>query len=564
MMLQYSPLVFSLAAGTIFLALLAIYAGKRRHLPGVFPIFVFFLAATIWSGTYALSIATADLDTNIVLNCIAFPAIVAIPVICLIFTLWYTERDVKQSRLFLTLVFVIPVVSVILDLTNPLHNMIYAGFFQMVGPRGEILWYFQKGPLFWLTIAYSLVMVLFSIFLLVLRYRSVGAIFRTQIQLLLLTIFLPLITFGAYLLDLGPIPGLDLTPLALAVSGLALMAATLYFELFSLQPLTHTLVVNTLQDPVIATSRDGAVILMNPAAESIIGINQHLASGALLTNVRPDLGRYLELPDSPDQHLPEYTLKQGDSDRIYDVRSVLIQQEAGADEGNILTFRDITDRRNAENALLMANRKLKILTSIVRHDIKNRLTALNLFLDLASEEEDKNTIREDLNQAKNSAEGILSLVNFTQKYENIGASGPSWHRVGTLLEKAKNSLDTTNIQVVDETGSLEIFADPLIEGVFYNLLDNALRYAEGMTIFRAGYRRAGEALILVIEDNGPGVSQADKEKIFERGYGKNTGMGLFLVREILGITGMTIRETGTEETGAKFEILVSPGHFRFL
>ena len=56
-----------------------------------------------------------------------------------------------------------------------------------------------------------------------------------------------------------------------------------------------------------------------------------------------------------------------------------------------------------------------------------------------------------------------------------------------------------------------------------------------------------------------GISPDQKESIFERGYGKNTGMGLFLAREILAITGITIAETGKPGKGARFEITVPAG-----
>ena len=74
--------------------------------------------------------------------------------------------------------------------------------------------------------------------------------------------------------------------------------------------------------------------------------------------------------------------------------------------------------------------------------------------------------------------------------------------------------------------------------------------------------KLGEALRKAYEDNGIGIPAAEKEKIFERGYGKNTGLGLFLAREILAITDMTIRETGTEGTGARFEIHVPENAYR--
>ena len=104
---------------------------------------------------------------------------------------------------------------------------------------------------------------------------------------------------------------------------------------------------------------------------------------------------------------------------------------------------------------------------------------------------------------------------------------------------------------------------PLLEKVFYNLFDDALRYGgEKMTAVRAYYRTGDSALTLVIEDDGVGIPARDKSRIFERGFGKNTGLGLFLVKEILAITGISIRETGIPGSGARFEITVPNGAWR--
>jgi signal transduction histidine kinase len=67
---------------------------------------------------------------------------------------------------------------------------------------------------------------------------------------------------------------------------------------------------------------------------------------------------------------------------------------------------------------------------------------------------------------------------------------------------------------------------------------------------------------VICEDNGVGVPEEEKEKIFQREFGKHTGYGLFLAREILGITGFFIRETGIPGKGARFEILIPEGSFR--
>jgi len=103
-----------------------------------------------------------------------------------------------------------------------------------------------------------------------------------------------------------------------------------------------------------------------------------------------------------------------------------------------------------------------------------------------------------------------------------------------------------------------------VEKVFYNLIDNTLRYGgDKLTTIRITSHAEGPALVLVFEDDGVGVAERDKKVIFDKGFGKNTGLGLFLTREILSITGLTIAETGVAGSGARFEITIPAGGFRF-
>jgi len=103
----------------------------------------------------------------------------------------------------------------------------------------------------------------------------------------------------------------------------------------------------------------------------------------------------------------------------------------------------------------------------------------------------------------------------------------------------------------------------MVVRMFYNLMDNAARYGGKITTIRFAIEEAGDNHIIICEDDGEGVVADEKEMIFERGFGRNTGLGLSLSREILDITGITIRETGEPGKGARFEMIVPEGVFRF-
>ncbi|MFA6331992.1 MAG: ATP-binding protein, partial [Methanoregula sp.] len=101
-----------------------------------------------------------------------------------------------------------------------------------------------------------------------------------------------------------------------------------------------------------------------------------------------------------------------------------------------------------------------------------------------------------------------------------------------------------------------------LERAFFNIADNAVTHGGRVTRIRISAQETLEGALIVIEDNGTGILPTDKEQIFEKGYGKNTGLGLFLTREILSITGITIRETGEYHKGARFELCIPFAAYR--
>jgi PAS domain S-box-containing protein len=224
------------------------------------------------------------------------------------------------------------------------------------------------------------------------------------------------------------------------------------------------------------------------------------------------------------------------------------------------THTDISQRKQVENALRLANRKLQLLSGITRHDILNQAVALIGYLSLAEEMDVDPTIKGYLEKMHQATLMIEKTVEFTRKYEQLGQNEPNWFSV---QKAAANSAMVTDLSAIVSCEQVEIFADPLITTVFSNLMDNTIRHAEGATAVSVScvYEESG-GLTIAWEDDGVGVPGALKEKIFGRGRGSDTGLGLFLIREILAITGISIRECGIEGTDACFELKVPPGGWR--
>ena len=104
---------------------------------------------------------------------------------------------------------------------------------------------------------------------------------------------------------------------------------------------------------------------------------------------------------------------------------------------------------------------------------------------------------------------------------------------------------------------LTILADSLCRQLVYNLIDNSLKHGENVSRIRVYHEETGkDQAKLVYEDDGVGISKAEKEKMFLEGYGTGTGYGLYLIRKMCEVYGWNIRETGTQGKGAQFTIII--------
>jgi PAS domain S-box-containing protein len=247
-----------------------------------------------------------------------------------------------------------------------------------------------------------------------------------------------------------------------------------------------------------------------------------------------------------------------------EANSTAIRDTSGRCTGLQGMIRDITERRQALDAITLANKKLNLMYDITRHDILNKITILFGLIDMTKASSSPDEREQFLHEINDAGQAIYQQIALTRDYQEVGIKNPQWNPMEDVISRVISGFSGTGLHFGSTIKNLEIYADPLIEKVMYNLVDNAIRYGEKITTLSFSSHISENGMELVCEDDGIGIEAGLKEKIFERGFGNNTGLGLFLTREILMITGITIRETGEPGIGARFVIYLPKGTYRFV
>lgn len=228
----------------------------------------------------------------------------------------------------------------------------------------------------------------------------------------------------------------------------------------------------------------------------------------------------------------------------------------------IITGVDITGMVNAEEALRTANEKLSLLARISSDHLHRTVNEIIETVDEASAKcQDTRTIG-FLERVRGMAWTLARQIFLTETYQDLGASPPEWIRVQEALRRADTTEAGGTISIRFWAERLEVYADPLFRDVMYHLVENSLRHGDTVRNIIVSYREAQGDLEILVEDDGQGIPDEKKESIFEYDAGRHAGLGLFICRQILSVTGMSISEVGRPGKGARFAIRIPDGNWR--
>lgn len=332
--------------------------------------------------------------------------------------------------------------------------------------------------------------------------------------------------------------------------------------------------VENANSMILRVNDQGIITFFNEFAETFFGISQQEIIGknifgsiiAVKDQSEKELGELIRRFLRPTEYLAfneiECVRRNGESVWVAWTNKAVLDSQSTVSEYLIIGM-DITERKQVENALYRVNTKLNVVSSVARHDILNKLTVISGTLSLLKESITDPKLAAFLKQSEDAIVAITRQMEFTRDYKNMGMEKADWQDVSMTIHTVLDNNYRDVIQCDLLVNGLEIFADSWLKKVFFNMTDAMMRYGIHTKTIRVSFKESEAGIDLFFEGEGTGIPVDQKERIFEHGYGGANGFGLFLAREILAITGITIRETGEPGKNIRFAIQVPKRAYRF-
>jgi len=378
MQFQYTPYAVPYIVAAVIAGCVVVFVWRRRNIRGATRLALLSLAALIWTLGNGLEIAGTDLATKVFWGKLQYLGITTVPLLWLMFAVEYSGRDRWLNRLTVGLLSVIPFITLILAFTTETHGLIWPEYhLDLSAPFLALA--VSHGLWFWVYWIYSQVLVLIGTILTLRFLLSPPGVYRGEAIAILIAAAIPWLGNALYVLGANPVPQLDLTPLAFTFSAAALTVGIYFFHLTDIAPVAREAVVEGLSDGVIVLDPYDRVIDLNPAAQRLINTPIAQAVGRSTTEVFqawPDLlACYQAAPEARDEIIRETSVGR----RHYELQLSALHDRRGQVTARIITLRDITKRKHAEEALGRQTARLATLYQLSQ-DISTTLDLEHIYV----------------------------------------------------------------------------------------------------------------------------------------------------------------------------------------
>lgn len=566
----------------------AFLAWQRRLVNGAKDLGLLMMA--IGLGAFCLIFETASLSITekIFWSKLEFIGGISTPVLYLIFVLRYTRKYKFLTRKYLILLFIIPVITLALTITNEKHGLIWAGF-SAISEETNLMEYYH-GFGFWIGyIVYSYLMLLFAAVNLIGFILRQNKHFQIQGLVVLIGALFPWVTSFIYLTGNNPVAGLDITPISILLSGIVAAFAIFNIQFLDLVPVARETLVETLPDGIMVLDGQNRILDINEAAFLFLGITNK--------NI---IGFPAQSAGASETQLLNAIIDYETNEQTNEVRSkaetkifrILKHTVKGQIESRLIIIRDITEQRQAEFELIKAkehaeesDRLKSAFLANMSHEIRTPMNGILGFTDLLKETDlSRETSQEYISIVESCGVRLLNIINELIEISKIesGTMGiylsetnvndqtqfifnffkPEAEQKGLFLI-LKNSLPLS--EAIISTDCEKLYA------ILMNLVKNAIKFTNAGTI-EVGYKciesdslSSTSELLFFVKDTGIGISPELKEIIFERFRQGNEslnrrfegiGLGLAISKAYVEMLGGRIWIENDSEVGTVFNFTI--------